>query len=80
MKKLGKDIHINNPVYIIKNHISNFIDIRLLNERWFDEVCNEICVIIHREILDPFDLSIISQHRDLATQSKAWIKFKLELG
>lgn len=42
MKKLRKDIHINNPVYIIKNHISNFIDIRLLNERWFDEVCNEM--------------------------------------
>lgn len=27
-----------------------------------------------------FDLPIISQHRDLVTQSKAWIKFKLELG
>lgn len=79
MKKLGKDIHINNPVYIIKNRISNFTW-NMIIKRQMIRWSVQWNVIIHREILDPFDLSIISQHRDLATQSKAWIKFKLELG
>lgn len=33
---------MNNPVYIFKNRISNFIDVWLLNDRRFDEVCNEM--------------------------------------